>query len=266
MSYSLPMRVLETLHRKASDNLFHENVANVLASNVALDRKQRIMNAMEGAPPSLQSMEGPWRELACLDLSPTGLFFSQTRKYAGITEIWNAYSTYTDVLDPSVCQEQGIHPTKSISKVHFRLLEGYGTFFDHCLNQNRRNPYPPSVRHGFTLKDVARIFNAPMLLQDACDFFLTFPRSKVSDLYTALGLHPRTGERRFAAEGISALAIKRACAISSASRYILWSDMTLAEIAAKCGYTDGAHLHHEFRRSTGGIPPAAYRRAVHVQH
>ena len=32
------MRVLETLHRKASVNLFQENVANVLASNVALNR------------------------------------------------------------------------------------------------------------------------------------------------------------------------------------------------------------------------------------
>lgn len=223
------------------------------------------MSAAEGTLPSLQSLEAPWRELACLDLSPTGLFFAQTRSYAGITQVWEAYSTYTDVLDPSVCQEQGIYPTKSVSKVHFRLLEGYGEFFDHCLHQNRRNPYPPSARNGFNLKDLARIFNAPLLLQDACDFFLTFPSSKVSDLYTSLGLHPRTGERRFAAEGISALAIKRACAISSASRYILWSDLTLAEIAAKCGYTDGAHLHHEFRRSTGGIPPAAYRRAVQAQ-
>ena len=259
------MRVLEALHRKPSVNLFKENVANVLASNIALDRKRKIMGAVEGTLPSLQSLEAPWRELACLDLSPTGLFFAQTRSYAGITQVWDAYSTYTDVLDPSVCQEQGIYPTKSVSKVHFRLLEGYGAFFDHCLHQNRRNPYPPCARNGFNLKDLARIFNAPLLLQDACDFFLTFPRSKVSDLYTSLGLHPRTGERRFAAEGISALAIKRACAISSASRYILWSDLTLAEIAAKFGYTDGAHLHHEFRRSTGGIPPAAYRRAVQAQ-
>lgn len=265
MSYSLPIRVLEALNRKASVNLFQESIANVLASNVELDRKQRIMGAMEESPPALQSMEAPWRELACIDLSPTGLFFAQARSYAAITQVWNAYSTYADVMDPSVCQEQGIYPTKEVSRVHFRMLEGYGAFFDHCLYQNRRNPYPPSVRHGFTLKDLARIFNAPLLLQDACDFFLTFPRSRVSDLYTALGLHPRTGERRFAAEGISALAIKRACAISSASRYILWSDLTLAEIATKFGYTDGAHLHHEFRRSTGGIPPAAYRRAVQAQ-
>lgn len=266
MSYSLPMRVLESLNRKPSINLFKDNISNILVSTVSLDRKQRLMHSAEGALPSLQSLEGPWRELACLDLSPTGLFFAQNRSRESIARVWSAYSTYVEVIDPSECKEQGIYPTKEVSRVHFRMLEGYGAFFDHCLHQNRRNPYPPSVRHGFTLKDVARIFNAPMLLQDACDFFLTFPRLKVSDLYTALGLHPRTGERRFAAEGISALAIKRACAISSASRYILWSDLTLAEIAAKCGYTDGAHLHHEFRRSTGGIPPAAYRRAVRVQH
>lgn len=266
MSYSLPMRVLESLHRKPSVNRFQENVANVLTSYVTLEKKRQLMHSVEGAIPSLQSLEAPWRELASLDLSPTGLFFGHSRSYAEIAQLWDAHSTYGEVIDPSVCKEQGIYPTKEVSRVHFRMLEGYGAFFDHCLHQNRRNPHTPSVRHGFTLKDVARIFNAPMLLQDACDFFLTFPRSKVSDLYTALGLHPRTGERRFASEGISALAIKRACAISSASRYILWSDLTLAEIAAKCGYTDGAHLHHEFRRSTGGIPPAAYRRAVRVQH
>lgn len=266
MSYSLPMRVLESLNRKPSINLFRDNISNTLVSTVSLDRKRRLMHSAEGALPSLQSLEGPWRELACLDLSPTGLFFAQNRSRESIARVWSAYSAYVEVIDPSECKEQGIYPTKEVSRVHFRLLEAYGAFFDHCLHQNRRNSYPPSARHGFNLKDVARIFNAPMLLQDACDFFLAYPRSKVSDLYTALGLHPRTGERRFAAEGIPAMTLKRACAISSASRYILWSDLTLVEIAAKCGYTDGAHLHHEFRRSTGGIPPAAYRRAVRVQH
>lgn len=84
MSYSLPMRVLEALNRKPSINLFQENVANVLTSYVTLEKKRQLMHSVEGAIPSLQSLEAPWRELACLDLSPTGLFFGHSRSYAEI--------------------------------------------------------------------------------------------------------------------------------------------------------------------------------------
>lgn len=135
MSYSLPMRVLESLNRKPSINLFRDNISNTLVSTVSLDRKRRLMHSAEGALPSLQSLEGPWRELACLDLSPTGLFFAQNRSRESIARVWSAYSTYVEVIDPSECKEQGIYPTKEVSRVHFRLLEAYGAFFDHCLHQ-----------------------------------------------------------------------------------------------------------------------------------
>ena len=54
------------------------------------------------------------------------------------------------------------------------------------------------------------------------------------------------------AEGATAIVSKRVCALSSACKYVLWSDLALAEIARRFGYTDGAHLHHEFRIATGG--------------
>ena len=55
------------------------------------------------------------------------------------------------------------------------------------------------------------------------------------------------------AEGATAIASKRVCALSSACKYVLWSDLTLAEIARRFGYTDGAHLRREFWRATGGL-------------
>lgn len=47
---------------------------------------------------------------------------------------------------------------------------------------------------------------------------------------------------------------------------MLWSDLTLAQIARRFGYTDAAHFHHEFRRATGGIPPSVYREAGRLMH
>lgn len=61
------------------------------------------------------------------------------------------------------------------------------------------------------------------------------------------------------AEGITAMALKRACALSSATKYVLWSDLTLAQIAGQCGYSDGAHLHRDFPAVAGGIPPSVFR-------
>lgn len=55
------------------------------------------------------------------------------------------------------------------------------------------------------------------------------------------------------------MALKRACALSSATKYVLWSDLTLAQIAGQCGYSDGAHLHRDFRQAAGGIPPSVFR-------
>jgi AraC family transcriptional regulator len=45
-----------------------------------------------------------------------------------------------------------------------------------------------------------------------------------------------------------------------AAQYMLQSDASLSDIAARCGFTDQAHLCKQFRRSMGQTP-AAWRRA-----
>jgi len=266
MSYSLPMRALQALRRKPGAKLFQENLDNVLSASTPLPEKTWLLAEMDTSAAALRALADRWRELAMLDLSPTGAYFSQGRTHSGIACLWNAYNTYSEVLDRSELTQHGIKPQKQISKPHACLLEAYETFFEQAMGRNRQRTAGPSPQLGLNLKDVARVLDAPSLIQDACDYFLSHPRARVCDLYGAMGLHPRTAERRFAAEGLAAVKIKRACAVSSASQYILWSNLSLADIAQRFGYTDTAHLHHEFKRSTGGIPPSVYRQAGRLSH
>ncbi len=266
MSYSLPIRVLEALQRQPKANLWRENLENILLCNVAVPRKQRVMGQFEGALPSLARMGDCWRELSALDISPTGLLLWKTHSEHAIAHLWNAYNVYSDVLDCSAYTARGIQPSRSISRVHELLLDAYRDAFEESLGRNCRHARLPDPNAGLNLGDLARILGSPTLVQDACDFFLLHPRAKVSQFYVAVGLHPRTAERRLMAEGVTAIAIKRACALSSACKYVLWSDFSLAEIARRFGYTDGAHLHHEFRRATGGIPPSVFRQAGRLVH
>lgn len=266
MSYSLPMRALRALRRPSSARLWRDEIANVLNSTIALQEKHQLMQSWEGALHTPRAVEDSWRELGCLDLSPSGLFFAQTRSFAGISYLWDAYSRYTDVIDPSVCSAQGIAPIKAVSRVHWHLLGGYEVFFQESLARNRAAACTPQPRRCRSLPEVMRILDAPLLVRDACEFFHAFPQAKVLELYIALNMHPRTGERRLAAEGVSAMALKRACALSSASRYIVWSQLSLADIA------DNAALPTEriCTASSGGrqegSPPSAYRQAARFLH
>ena len=193
------------------------------------------MERFEGALPSSVQMQDRWREMTMIDLSPTGRMMWHARAQESIAHVWHAYNTHVELIDRARYSAQGFRPGGAISRVHALVLDAYQA-----------------------------LFGRTSLIRDACDFFDCFPRAKVVDLCAGIGLHPRTAERRFAAERITALAIKRACALSSATRYVLWSEHTLAEIAARFGYTDASHLHHEFRRSTGGISPSVYRQAARM--
>lgn len=261
MSYSLPFRVLGTLHRTSTAALWRENVENVLLSNVPTTVTKGVYARFERTLPTASLVQDRWREVALTDLSPTGMLLWGTRSERAIAHLWNAYNAYTDLVDRSPYTAQGVRLQSSVPKVHEFLLEAYQHAFHDSMARNRRDARLLHPQAGLEVRDLTRILNAPTLVRDACDFFSDFPRARVAALYTALGMHPRTAERRFAAEGVTAVALKRACALQHATRYVLWSDDSLAQIARRFGYTDAAHLHHEFRRATGGIPPSVYREA-----
>jgi AraC-like DNA-binding protein len=266
MSYSLPFRVLGTLHRRSTAALWRENVENVLLSKVPTTVTKGFYARFEQTLPSASLVQDRWREVAMTDLSPTGMVLWGARSERAIAHLWNAYNAYTDLVDRSPYTEQGVRPQSALPKVHEFMLEAYQHAFHDTMARNRRDARLMHPQCGLDLKDLTRILDAPSLVRDACDFFSAFPRAKVAELYVALGMHPRTAERRFAAEGVTAVALKRACALQHATRYVLWSDLTLAQIARRFGYTDAAHFHHEFRRATGGIPPSVYREAGRLMH
>jgi AraC family transcriptional regulator len=54
------------------------------------------------------------------------------------------------------------------------------------------------------------------------------------------------------------------CRLELAARYMLQTDVSLSDIALRCGFTDQAHLCKHFRQSTGQTP-AAWRRARRTQ-
>ena len=259
MSYSLPIRALSALHRKSASKIWPEHFANVLLSTVSLPHKSEVMGRFQDKLPSVTQFSAQWREFAALDLSPTGMVLWHSNKEDAIAQIFNAHSVYSQVIDRSTYTEHGIQTTRPVSKIHRFMLDMYTLSIEESLARQKhvtKSFFSP--RSGFDLKDLARILDAPSIIQDSCDFFLAFPGGKVSQLYAALGLHPRTAERRFLAEGVTAMALKRACALSSATKYVLWSDLTLAQIAGRCGYSDCAHLHRDFRNAAGGIPPSVF--------
>jgi len=266
MSWSLPIRALEAFRPQSGRPLFEDSLHNILTSHVPLSRTQQALHELGGHTPSVSSIEARLREMAAIDLSPTGLMLSQIRSGPGIVAMVSAYNHHVDVIDPMQWEGHRLKPTQAVSRIHVHLVEALGPFLLSTQSRNDRLTGLPSPHCGLSVSDVARILNAPTLVQDCCDYFTRCPRAKVADLYQALGLQARTAERRLAAEGLTAMKIKRACAISTASRYVLWSDLSLADIALRFGYTDGAHLHHEFKRSTGGIPPSVYRQAGRLTH
>ena len=53
--------------------------------------------------------------------------------------------------------------------------------------------------------------------------------------------------------------------VELAARYMLTTDVTLSDIALRCGFTDQAHLCKHFRQAVGQTP-AAWRRVHRLQH
>lgn len=265
MSYSLPLRVLDAQNRTIYTHGWKEQIGNVLCSSVPAVYFQAKMGDYSGRVPTVTKLAEHWKELSIVDLSPTGRVVWNARAVGTVSAIWRAYTEYSDVIAATDYTPQGLQPEKTISKVHQLLLDMYWESIDRSLVRNAQC----SAHRGtpqLDLRDVLRIYNAPVMVWETADYFLRNPLAKVADLYIHLALNPRTAERRFEWIGIRAISIKRACALTSATQQVLWSDLPLGQIAKRCGYTDGSHMHREFVRATGGISPAVYRACTRQQH
>ena len=182
MSYSLPFRVLGTLHRRSTAALWRENVENVLLSKVPTTVTKGFYARFEQTLPSASLVQDRWREVAMTDLSPTGMVLWGARSERAIAHLWNAYNAYTDLVDRSPYTEQGVRPQSALPKVHEFMLEAYQHAFHDTMARNRRDARLMHPQCGLDLKDLTRILDAPSLVRDACDFFSAFPRAKVAEL------------------------------------------------------------------------------------
>jgi AraC-like DNA-binding protein len=80
------------------------------------------------------------------------------------------------------------------------------------------------------------------------------------DLASALGVSPRTLQRRLTTAGTSLRDLTAAARVEAAAGMLAETKRSLGAIGFVCGFADQPHLTRAFRRRTG-LTPAAWRRA-----
>ncbi|MFE0511447.1 AraC family transcriptional regulator [Streptomyces sp. NPDC058964] len=83
----------------------------------------------------------------------------------------------------------------------------------------------------------------------------------VEDIAARLGLHPRTLQRRLAAEGLSVTDLVDVVRRDTAERLLVETDMALGRIARRLGYAEQSALSRACRRWFG-VTPSAIRRTA----
>jgi AraC-like DNA-binding protein len=76
----------------------------------------------------------------------------------------------------------------------------------------------------------------------------------VAEISSSLGKSVRSLQRGISLEGHTFSSIVRQIRIEEASRYLLKTDHSLAEIGYCCGYSDQAHFQRDFKRATNMTP------------
>lgn len=267
MSYQAIPRVLERLAGTAPALSFADAVAAVLQCDLPAQRVAQAVTQL-GQVPGHGAVTQDLRGLLALDLGPTAQVFRRLASQQALVAMWNAYNTHGNVQAPSMLQGQGagLHcvfrfeqqqadcTLELMTQVWIEILQGL------IQRQTERAPLSAPESGVTHLSDLARLMNAGHLVEDACTFFEAQPEAQVPDLAQHLALHPRTLARRLDGAGLTAQALKRACALVGASRDLLETDLSLTDIAARHGFSDGAHLTRQVRQATGGFSPSQLRR------
>lgn len=84
---------------------------------------------------------------------------------------------------------------------------------------------------------------------------------RLAEAAAALGMSPRTLQRRLTAAGVSFSALLGEVRVRTAAAWLARDAPSLAEIGFLCGYADQAHFTREFTRRAG-LAPARYRAAA----
>lgn len=267
MTYHISPRVLEMLARGAPKRPFADCIQHVLSGSQPANRQFQLVQALASKPPSVGVLERHIRELWTIDLNPIARLAHQLKSPLGAARIWNAYNAAGNVTTPSFFSLESKStehlPKKILPSRTFQLIDLSTTLIEiltevltRTTTRKTENSPLSSNPHVSTL---ARILGQEhRIVYEASLFFEAHPGANVAELSKALGCHQRTLERQFRHEGLTAVALKRACALVGASRD-LWAGASLAEIAYTWGYADQAHMSREISRATGGLSPSFLR-------
>lgn len=143
--------------------------------------------------------------------------------------------------------------------VHEKLLDAYQTSLGRLLRINQNAGSWANAVEDNRVSNIARILGAGALVIELSEFFETDPLARVDDAYRALGVHPRTVERRMRELGLPTVMLKRACMLARATHDLLWSGKSFSDIARRRGYADAAHLSRVISTATGGMTPTMVR-------
>lgn len=269
MSYHVFPRALERLGGKGPKAVFADSVHHILNGSQSAMRLFEAARPLASSAPSPLSIEQMLRELWAVDLNPMAQVARKVRSTYSIVRCWNAYSSSGNVSTPLVLQgEKGAmgRPQQEVHTPKLPILTPTMTsasiFIDVLTETINRANRKQQIDDSFItprVSGIARVLGQQSrIVYEASLFFEANPGSNVAALSRALGCHQRTIERQFREEGISAIKLKRACALVGATND-LWGTSSLAEIAAAHGYSDQAHMSREIRHSTGGLSPTFFR-------
>lgn len=270
MSYHIACRGLERLTGAPEKSLFVEGVRHVLEGDVPAARLLEAARRWGAASVTTGMLEPHVRELWALDLNPMALLARRVRSVALAKQAWNFYNAGANLAAPSTFVLESltvstpVFDTAREQAPHLPVLREVMRVLAAVVLDTVMSNQAPTHRAQSALLDsvsslALRLDLEGGLLHEASLCFEDAPKTSVPQLARALGCQRRTLERQFAAEGLTALTLRRACALVGATRDI-WGDGRLADVALKHGYTDLAHLSKTFACSVGGLTPTLLRR------
>lgn len=83
----------------------------------------------------------------------------------------------------------------------------------------------------------------------------------IDELASKLGLSPRSLHRRLAAEGVNFQSFKDAVRRDMAMTWLGGTELSIAEVGDRLGFSDPSAFHRSFKRWTG-VSPGSYRRSA----
>lgn len=269
MSYHVALRSLQLSQRTKGTGTFADCIQHGLQGDHPASKLRQQIQSSSNHRLAVNSLSDRIGELLAVDLNPVGQAVRLANNDATYHRVWDFYNHTGNVVDKvpyskvrqyDAGNQLSSHDGRMIEIVmHEKILEGYQNVLGLLLRSNQNHHTRINKIRDSRVSVVARIFKAGNIVVELGEFFEAFPHAKVSDACLKLGIHPRALERQLQEFGITAVMLKRACMLASASHEILWGERSFAEIAKRHGYTDGAHLGHSVAMATGGMTPSIVR-------